>query len=52
MMLGLKSDKITVLRPNDRLTLTFYEAYQSDPLLQEKFFDLMLSQESDKMTAL
>ena len=42
MMLGLKSDKFTVLRPNDRLTLTFYEAYQFDPHLQKKIFDLML----------
>ena len=46
-MLGLKSDKMTVLRLNGRLTLTFYEAFENN----KKIFDLMLSQESDKMTA-
>ena len=28
-MLGFKSDEITVLRPNGRLTLTFYEAFKN-----------------------
>ena len=29
-MLGFKSDEMTVLRPNGRLTLTFYEAFENN----------------------
>ena len=55
-MLGFQSDEITVLRPNGSITLHCMRhsqiAYQSDQLLQKKIFDLMLSWESDEMTAL
>ena len=36
-MLGFKSDEMTVLRPNGRLTLTFYEAFENSNFCRGNF---------------
>ena len=46
---------MTALSRNDSLTFTFMRhsqiAYQTEQILLKKFFDLMFSLKSDKMTA-
>ena len=55
-MFSLEIDKMTALRQNDILTFIFMShsqiSYQTEQLLQNKFFNSIFTLESDEMTAL
>ena len=50
-MLGFKSDKMPVLRPNGRLPLRFYEAFENSNFCRGNFLIWCLVKKSDEMTA-